>query len=81
MEETKEVTKTESQEHAEEFTACANKLGSIAYQIKQLDAEAEELMVKMRNATVSYNKAKKAETKAHMQEVTPDTGVTNETQH
>jgi hypothetical protein len=70
------VEMTETQKAAEDFSRLTQKAGHLAYQIDCLQAELGETYVKMRNANTAYNKAKKAETPEHIQEVTDSSGVT-----
>lgn len=71
-----EEVKPESQRAAEEFTALTQRAGSLSYQVDCLTAELNETFVKMRNANVAYNKAKKAETPEHSLEATEPKEVT-----
>lgn len=65
-----------SDKQAKLFTELCVKLGQLEYTLDAMQTEKGELLVKIRNANVAYEKAKKAETRAHVQEATPPEGVT-----
>lgn len=68
--------KTETQAAAERYSRLSHDAGNLQFQIKEMQAELENLYVKMRNARIDYLKGKKAETRAHPKEATESTGVT-----
>jgi hypothetical protein len=67
---------TEMQKCQQIFSRLCHDAGLLDYQIQRMQGDLENLRVKIRNAAIDYDKAKKAETPTHLKEVTESQGVT-----
>lgn len=71
--ETKEL---ESEKAKNTFSRLAHDAGALEFQLRQIKGDLEDLYIKMRNASLDYADAKRAETLTHMQEATISEGAT-----
>lgn len=67
---------SESEKARQVFSRLCHDAGLLTYQIHRMQGDLEDLQVKIRNAALDYEKAKKAETPAHLEEATEPQGVT-----
>lgn len=67
---------SESEKERQIFSRLCHDYGLLQYQKTRIEADMEEMRVKIHNAEVAFKKAKADETRAHNTEATQPQGVT-----
>lgn len=63
------MNETESQKARETFSKLCHDVGLLDFRIEQLQGDRADILIKIRNAALDYERAKKIETREHLQEV------------